>query len=78
MSAQSKPSFYNPCVAQFGDYVVEQRDEFLFAVLEPNPDAGKANVCYSGKRLTVCTTDGVEDATRIAKALALLAQHEAA
>ena len=78
MSAHPKPSFYNPCVFEQAGFVVEQREEFIFAVLEPNPDAGKSGVCYAGKHLTVCTTDGLEEATRIAKGLALLAQQDAA
>lgn len=52
-------------------YTVEQRDEFCFAVLGPNPDAGKQGVCYSGDLLTVCTTDGADDAALIASALNL-------
>lgn len=52
-------------------YLVEQRSEFCFAVLGPNPDAGKEGVCYTGKYLTVCTTDGAEDAALIASALNL-------
>lgn len=77
-TARPASSFYNPCVVQHGAYIVAQYAEFTFAVLEPNPDAGRTGVCYSGARLRVCMTDGVEDASRIARALALLADHEAA
>lgn len=78
-AATARPaSFFNPCVVQHGAYTVAQYDEFSFAVLEPNPDAGRAGVVYAGDRLRVCNTDGVEDASRIARALALLAEHDAA
>lgn len=50
-------------------YVVEQRSEFCFAVLMPNPDAGKTNTSYSGRYLTMCVTDGRQEATKIALAL---------
>jgi len=53
-------------------HVVEQRSEFHFAVLGPNPDRGKEGVCYSGEYFTVCITDGLEEAKRIAKGLDLL------
>ena len=57
--------------------VAEKRGEFHFAVLSPNPDAGKQGVCYSGDYLTICTTDGPDEAKKIAKALNLLAAIEA-
>ena len=47
------------------EFVVEQRGEDCFAVLEPNRDAGKQGVCYAGAMLTVCTTDGIEDAAAL-------------
>jgi hypothetical protein len=53
-------------------HVVEQRSEFHFAVLGPNPGFNKPGVCYSGEYFTICTTDGPEEAKRIAKALDLL------
>lgn len=71
MSKSPKPSFFNPCVVQHGAYIVRQFEEFRFTVLGPNPDAGKEGACYSGDLLTICNTDGVEDASRIAAALAL-------
>jgi hypothetical protein len=52
-------------------FTVEQRSEYCFAVLGPNPDAGKEGVCYAGANLTICTTDGAEDAALIACALNL-------
>ena len=58
-------------------HVVEKRGEFHFAVLGPNPDHGKQGVCYSGEYFTVCTTDGPDEAKRIAKALNLLAMVDA-
>lgn len=57
------PKRYFPLATSF---IVNQISEFHFAVLGPNPDAGKDGVCYSGKLLTICTTDGREDAARIA------------
>jgi hypothetical protein len=52
-----------------GRFKVEQRDQFHFAVLGPNPDAGKTNVSYSGNFLTVCTMDGLDEANMVAAAL---------
>lgn len=52
-------------------YIIEQRGPDCFAVLGPNPDAGKIGVSYSGDHLTICTTDGRDDAMMIAKALNL-------
>lgn len=57
-------------------HVVEKRSEYHFAVLAPNPDAGKEGVCYSGEWFTICTTDGLEEAKRIAYALNLLGASE--
>lgn len=50
-------------------FIIEQRAEYRFAVLGPNPDAGKRGVSYSGDYLTVCTTDGRDEAQLIADAL---------
>jgi hypothetical protein len=50
-------------------YTVSTRSEFNFAVLGPNPDAGKDCVPYAGKQLTICITDGKDDAELIAAAL---------
>lgn len=50
-------------------YIVKERGQDNFAVLGPNPDHGKDCVSYSGQYLTVCTTDGREDAEMIASAL---------
>lgn len=52
-------------------YLIEQRSEFCFAVLGPNADFGKPCVSYAGQYLTVCVTDGRDDAVMIAKALNL-------
>lgn len=52
-------------------YLVEQRSQDCFAVLGPNPDHGKRGVSYAGEHLTICTTDGRDDAVMIAKALNL-------
>lgn len=79
MSNPAAKSFYNPCVAQHGAYIVCQLEEFRFSVLEPNPDAGKPGVCYAGAYLTVCTTDGLEAADQVARGLAaaaLLAEYQ--
>lgn len=54
-------------------YKVEQLAPFHFAVLGPNPEFGKEGVSYSSEYLTVCTTDGQDDADMIAAALNLLA-----
>lgn len=53
-------------------HVVEKRGDYHFAVLGPNPDAGKEGVCYSGNYFTICTTDGLEEAKKIARALNVL------
>lgn len=50
-------------------FIIEQREEFRFAVLGPNPDAGKSCVSYAGDYLTVCQTDGRDEAQLIADAL---------
>jgi hypothetical protein len=57
-------------------YLAEKRGEFHFAVLGSNPDAGKPGVCYSGDYFTICTTDGPDEAKRIARALNMLAAVE--
>jgi hypothetical protein len=57
--------------------IVEKRGDYHFAVLGPNPDAGKQGVCYSGDYFTICTTDGPDEAKKIAKALNILAAIEA-
>lgn len=51
------------------NFKTEQRGQYRFAVLGRNPDAGKQGVSYSGSYLTVCITDGAEDAEMIAAAL---------
>jgi hypothetical protein len=48
-------------------YIIEQRGPDCFAVLGPN----KPSVFYAGEYLTICTTDGRDDAEMIAKALNL-------
>jgi hypothetical protein len=53
-------------------HIVEKLGDYHFVVLGPNPDAGKEGLCYSGDFLTICTTESVEEAKRIAKALNLL------
>jgi hypothetical protein len=50
-------------------FVVDQRTEWFFVVLGPNPDASKAGTAYTGKHLSLCTTDSREDAELIAAAL---------
>lgn len=50
-------------------FLVEQRSEFFFAVLGPNPDFGKIGVSYAGEHLTVCTMDGRDEAELVAAAL---------
>ncbi len=37
-----------------------------YTILEPNPDAGKTGVCYSGDFFSVTTLDSKEDAQLIA------------
>ena len=39
-----------------------------YTILEPNPDAGKAGVSYSGSHFGVVTTESREDANLIAAA----------
>ncbi len=40
-----------------------------YTILEPNPDAGKSGVCYSGKYFGVCTLDSQEDTNLIVSAV---------
>lgn len=56
-------------MSNFPRFIIEQRSEFCFAVLGPNPDFGKTCVSYAGEYLTVCTTDGRNEAGLIASAL---------
>jgi hypothetical protein len=39
-----------------------------YTILEPNPDAGKSGVCYSGSHFGVTTLDNEEDARLISAA----------
>jgi len=44
-------------------------DLFTYQILQPNPDAGKPNVSYSGKHFGVCDLDSEEDTKLIIEAV---------
>lgn len=57
-------------------FTVEQRDEHVFAVMSLRPGCDQLGVVYSGDKLTLCITDGREEAEAIAAAMNARA-HEA-
>ena len=46
----------------------QYEDIKTYTILEPNPDAGKSGVCYSGSHFGVTTLDSKEDAQLISAA----------
>ncbi len=50
-------------------YKVQQRGKDMWAVLGPNPDHNKESVPFNGSHITVCKTDGQNEAEMIADAL---------
>lgn len=79
ISAQAtRPATEQPAHTPYGagPYKAEKRAEYRYAVLAPNRDAGKDGVSYSGAYLTLCTTDGPDEAALIARAMNELAARE--